>query len=108
MKNLNATSDNMSTLFMKKRTQICNKKPKRLFPSKESGSSFQYTRKKKFMNKCFYCKKRGYNVKDCKVRRVAKFSNKRKTSIITKRGGSKTLCSCTNNERRKSHMICRH
>jgi hypothetical protein len=98
----------MSTLFMKKRTQFCNKKSKRLFPLKEGGSSFQYIRKKKFTNKCFYCRKLGHNVKDCKVRRVAKSSNKRKTSIITKRGGSKTTCRCTNNERRKSHMVCRH
>jgi len=104
MKCFNATSDNMSTLFMKKRTQFCNKKSKRLFPLKEGGSSFQYIRNKK----CFYCRKLGHNVKDWKVGRVAKSSNKRKTSIVTKRGGSKTICRCTNNERRKSHMVCRH
>ena len=85
MKDMNLNMDNTSALYVGKKHFYNNKKPhynktyKKFSNSKDESSSQPFEKKKNYSvdKKCFYCKKPGHLIQDCRTRIAAK---KRKQS----------------------------
>jgi hypothetical protein len=82
MKSLYSSTYRMSTLYVGKTTSTLIETRKTYFPSKDGEGSAKIGFNKSKM-KCFFCKKLGHHIKDCKAR-IAKDSrnSKRQTNVV--------------------------